>query len=106
MTSGPIPAGSPSETARGATAERSISGASLKADVRSAKFDHRIAAQVAKVALGARIDPLLIDLVVDVVVARRRLVDLIAAADDERPDAFIQRPERLGRLADLHRHHQ
>src|SRR5579884_830665 len=102
MTSGPMPAGSPSETASGARPSDAISRASLPKTPRLAEFDHRVAPEVAQIALRARVDPLFIELVVDIVVARRRGGNFVAAAKHERADAFLERSERLGRLPDLH----
>src|SRR3954447_3237137 len=69
ITSGPIPAGSPRETASGDSGERAISGRPWRRRG-LAEFDHRIAAQIAQVTPRARIEPLLVDLVIDVVIAR------------------------------------
>src|SRR5205085_3938024 len=86
MTSGPIPAGSPRDTASGGSGVDDISRR------RSwlwplTEFDHRVAAQIAQVALGARIDPLVVELVVDLVVARRAGGRLVAAANDQDADS-------------------
>ena len=59
------------------------------------ELDHRIAAKVAQVAAGTRVHPLFVDLVEDLVEGRRRRVDLVAAADDQDPDAFLDRAERV-----------
>src|SRR5690242_2164102 len=104
MTSGPIPAGSPSETASGycggADTFRRLNG-----NARSAEFNHRVAPKIAEVAPRAEVHAFLVQLIVDIVVSRRARVDLIAPADHERPDAFLERAEWLSRLANLHRKH-
>src|SRR4051812_17888772 len=86
--SGPIPAGSPRETASG------------DATGRSAIVDDGVAAKVAQVTQRPHVDPLLGQLarhlIVGDVVDRRRIV---AAAQDEDADPF-GRAERRGRLAD------
>src|SRR5690348_6802896 len=104
MTSGPIPAGSPSETASGycGTADtfRRLNG-----NARLAEFNHRIAPEVAQVPSRTKVHAFLVQLIVDIVVGRRARVDLVAPADHERPDALLERAERLSGLADLHRKH-
>src|SRR4051794_24517218 len=103
MTSGPIPAGSPREIA---SAERGARATAALSQVRRlAELDHGVAAKVTQVAPRAAVDPLLVELAVDLVVAGGRRVHFVTAAKDQRPDAFIERTERLRRLADLHVHH-
>jgi hypothetical protein len=58
-----------------------------------------------QVAARARIDPVFIELVVDLVVTRFVGSAFIAAADHEHSNALFERAEWLGRLADLHRKH-
>ena len=60
-TSGPIPAGSPSETASGLKGSGCIAPPIRVPGL--AEFDHRVAAQVAQVAAGAQVDALFVDLV-------------------------------------------
>ena len=101
---GRCPPGSPSEIASGARRRRATAAALASFDD-LAEFDDRVAAKVAQVAASADVHPLLVELAVDLVVARRRRVDFVAAANDERPHAFVQRAERLSGLADLHLQH-
>src|SRR5687767_8158880 len=98
MTSAPIPAGSPIETASGPGGKRVIARA-------LPEFDHRITPKIAQVTPGAQIDPLLVQLAEHLVIGRSGRIDLVAAADDEDADALVDRAERLGRLADLQRQH-
>jgi hypothetical protein len=96
ITSAPIPAGSPSATASG----RANAPA-------PAILDHRVAAQVAQQPLGAAIHPLLGELHVELLEARRAgILRIVAAAQDEDADAFLEGAERLGRLADIEVQHR
>src|SRR5436305_5944730 len=105
MTSAPMPAGSPTETAIGKSGARDIAAA-LNEIVRSAEFNHGIAAEIAQVTARAVVRAFLGELAVHLVVTRRGRIDFIAAANHERAHAFLERAERLRRLADLHRQHQ
>ena len=69
MTSGPIPAGSPSETASGWDRD-GRHGAAPNRNSGLAEFDHRVAAKIAQIAPRARVHPLFVELVVDLVVGR------------------------------------
>src|SRR5438045_9102257 len=100
-----MPAGSPSETAIGESGARAIAAA-LNEIVRLAEFNHRIAAEIAQITPRAAVRAFLGELAVHLVVAWRGRVDFVAAANHERTHTLFERTERLGRLADLHRHHQ
>src|SRR5690606_30451807 len=82
INSGPTPAGSPSDTASGA-------------GIGSVIFDHRVAAEVAQVALPALVDAVVLDLGHQRVAVRpgvgRRVV---AAAQHEDPHTLLERAER------------
>src|SRR6185369_6328060 len=111
-TSGPIPAGSPRQIASGSEESDATRAASIGKAARVyrkaalAEFDHRIPAKVAQIPAGAKVEPLLVDLVEDLVVGRRRRVDFVAPANHQHPDALVERAERLCGLPDLHRQHQ
>src|SRR5437868_1767768 len=100
-----MPAGSPSETAIGKSGARAIAAA-LNEIVRSAEFDHRIAAEIAQITARTAVRALLVELTVDLIEARRGRIDFIAAADHEGAYTLLERAERLRRLTDLHRQHQ
>src|SRR3954468_20926373 len=104
ITSGPIPAGSPSETASGESGARGTAAGPSDFG-RLAEFDHRIAPKVAQIAPRAAVHALLVELIVDLVIARRTGIEFIAPADHQRSNALVERTERLGGLADLQRQH-
>src|SRR5512146_2263009 len=104
ITSGPIPAGSPSETASGLGGVADINVA-LIGNLRSAEFDHRVASKIRKISPCAHVHPLFVELAVDVVIGRRVCLRFVPAADDQNTNALLERAERLGGLADLHRQH-
>src|SRR6185295_6031087 len=85
ITSGPMPAGSPSATASGLSAGSAI-------------IDHRVAPQIAQIALRPPVHPLLLDLALDLGRVRRAdLGRVVAAAHDEDADPLL-RAERRRRL--------
>src|SRR6187200_2613577 len=89
ISSGPTPAGSPSDTARGRI-------------MASVVFDHRVAAQVAQITLRALLDPLILDRAGDLIavgaagLARR----IVAPAQHEHAHAFLDRAVQRRRLAE------
>src|SRR4051794_10199346 len=105
MTSGPIPAGSPREIASGGGGVAGMEPA-LIANGRSAGFDHCVAAKVRQIAASARVHPVPVYLVVDVVVAWRVRVGLIAAANHQHPNRILDRSEGNAGLSDLQRQHE
>src|SRR5215212_394507 len=78
-TSGPMPAGSPSEIASGVSG-RPATAAALIRKSRLAEFDHRIAAKVAQIAASAQVYPLLVELVVHLVEGGIAGLAFVAAA--------------------------
>src|ERR1044072_8055892 len=87
MTSGPIPAGSPRATASGLSAGSAI-------------VDHRVAPQIAQVALRPAVDPLLLHLGRDLGrIGGAGAGRIVASAQDEDADPLL-RAERRRRLAD------
>src|SRR5690606_679231 len=89
-SSGPTPAGSPSDTARGGS-------------MGSVIVDHRVAAQVAKVALGALADALVLELGQDRRPIRfgRSGRRVVAPAHHQHANALGDRAERRRRLAEI-----
>src|SRR6187200_1343712 len=69
------------------------------------EFDHRIAAQVAQIAASAKVHSLFAKLVEDLVESGSGRIRLVAAADDQGADAFLNRSEWTGCLTDLKRQH-
>src|SRR4051794_22927968 len=105
ITSGPIPAGSPREIASGGGGVAGMEPA-LIANGRSAVFDHCVAAKVRQIAASARVHPVPVYLVVDVVIAWRVRVGLIAAETHHPPTRILDRPEGNAGLPDLQRQHE
>ena len=72
----------------------STSGASSTPEASVAVIDHRVAAKVAQIALGAHPDPLLHQAVRDGVgIGRGPALVLVAAADDQHADAILDAAE-------------